>query len=145
MGVAGAALLMGCTSYHPVTAPTVVVRDEVQVQLTAAGSQALVPVLGPGVRLVEGTVRERAADGALLLTGTMLTLEGDDRRPGPGTPVAIPLPAIARVDRRMRDKGRTRLTVAVIVGGFTAVVVTALRSTRFRGQGQTAQGPGVPD
>jgi hypothetical protein len=59
--------------------------------------------------------------------------------------VVIAAGAIVRCDRRTLDRGRTRLTVAAIAGGFTAVVVSVLRSTRFRGQGQTGQGPGVPE
>ncbi len=135
----------GCHSYRPVSSAAVAVRDEVQVTLTPEGSRALVPVLGPGVRMVEGVVRERQGDGAVVLTGTQLLLEDGDRRPGPRAPVVIAADAVARSDRRTLDRGRTRLTVAAIAGGFTAVVVSVLRSTRFRGQGQTGQGPGVPE
>jgi hypothetical protein len=135
----------GCHRYRPVTAAAVAPRDEVQLQLTPEGSRGLVPVLGPGVQMVEGVVRERQGDGALVLTGTQLVLEDGDRRSGPRAPVVIAAGAIARCDRRTLDRGRTRLTVAAIAGGFTAVVVSVLRSTRFRGQGQTGQGPGVPE
>lgn len=135
----------GCRSYRPVTPVAVAPRDEVQVQLTADGSRTLVPLLGPGVRLVEGTVRDRPADGSIVVTGAQLVLEDGDRRPGPRAPVAIPADAIARTDRLTLDRGRTRLTAAAIVGGFTAVVVAVLRGTRFRGQGTTGQGPGVPE
>lgn len=135
----------GCHSYRPVTAAAVAVRDEVQLTLTPEGSRALVPVLGPGVRIVEGVVRGRQGDGAVVLSGTQLVLEGGDRRPGPRAPVVIAADAIARSDRLTLDKGRTRLTAAAIVGGFTTVVVAVLRGTRFRGQGTTGQGPGVPE
>lgn len=143
--IATGAALSGCTGYRPVTVPAVAVRDDVQVELTAPGGQALVSVLGPGVRVIEGVVRERTADGSLRLVGTVLQLEDGDRRPGPSTAVVIPPEAIQRIERRALDRPRTRITVAAVVGGFTAVVVSVLRSTRFRGQGQTAQGPGVPE
>lgn len=135
----------GCRSYRPVTTVAVAPRDEVQLLLTLEGSRTLVPLLGPGVRFVEGIVRDRPTDGSIVVAGAQLVLEDGDRRPGPRTPVAIPAEAIARTERLTLDRGRTRLTAAAIVGGFTTVVVAVLRGTRFRGQGTTGQGPGVPE
>lgn len=143
--VAACAALAGCRSYRPIATAAVAPQDEVQLQLTADGSRALVPLLGPGVRLVEGIVRDRPPDGSVVLSGAALVLEDGDRRPGPRAPVAIPAEAIARTDRLTLDRKRTRLTAAAIVGGFTTVVVAVLRGTRFRGQGTTGQGPGVPE
>ena len=135
-----ASTLSGCYRYRPTETLRVQSGEQIRLQMTRAGAEAVAARLGPETAVVEGRVRADGASG-IQMTVLQTTRWGDGGLiRWTGELVTIPHDAIARTELRTLDRGRS------VMAGGVAVLATIgtfliLRATTGGGSGDT---PGVP-
>lgn len=132
--------LGGCYRYRPAEALHAQPGEQVRLQLTRAGAEAVASRLGPETAVVEGRVRADSGDG-IQMTVLQTTRWGDGGLiRWTGESVTIPRTAIARTEQRTLDRGRS------VVAGGVAILATIgtfliLKATTGGGSGESS---GVP-
>jgi hypothetical protein len=113
-------LLAGCYSYSPLT--TQPRPDQhVSLQLTRAGSDTLLPLLGIGVRAVEGFVIQTTQAG-YQMTVSGVSGAGDFHTEWRGERVEIPLHLVRDIQERRFSLGRSVLLAGAAVGASLGAV-----------------------
>jgi hypothetical protein len=110
----------GCYRYTPIDSPSSALGSEVRVRLTDAGAVTLGPLVGNRIELVDGVISS-VADSGLTLSVTSTTDRLGVEVPWKGEAVLFPNSALAGVERRSLDRGKSYL-----VGGITAGLVAAV-------------------
>lgn len=132
----------GCYSYQPVDGPVPVSREQVRVELTGAGEDAMMEQRGISLERFEGRVLEESGDELTMeirLPANRLAF--NDRDVLDTLPVLRP--HIRSVDLKQFSAGRTVLGVAgglAGLAGIYALVETVVSSTE---EGGTGDGGGV--
>lgn len=111
-----------CYQYLPSQSASVRVGEEVRLHLTSGGSAALQPLVGSDVEAIDGRVVSRAD------TAYAVSVGGTTKRAGVtavwnGEQIAVPVGAIASVDRRVLSKRKTFLLSAASIGGAALVAI----------------------
>ena len=131
----------GCYRYTPIDSQAPALGSEVRVRLTDAGAVTLGPLVGNRVELVDGRIAS-VADTALTLSVTGTTDRLGVEVPWKGEQVSFPRSALAGLERRSLDRGKSYM-----VGGIAAGVV-ALVGVGFtiagNGGGAQTGGTGTP-
>jgi len=120
--IAAGTSLSGCYRYTPIDtqASASALGDEVRLRLTDAGAVTLAPLVGNRVEIVDGRLSS-VADTALTLSVTSTTDRLGSETPWKGEQVTVPRSALAGIERRHLDRGKSYL-----VGGITAGLVAAV-------------------
>jgi hypothetical protein len=130
-----------CYRYTPIDSPSPALGSEVRVRLTDAGAVTLAPLVGNRVELVDGRVSSVADTSVTLsVTGTVDRLGSEVT--WKGEQVVFPRSAVAGLERRSLDKGKSYL-----VGGIAAGLVAAVGigfSISGNGSGGQSGGTGTP-
>jgi hypothetical protein len=109
-----------CYRYTPIDVPSPALGSEVRVRLTDAGAVALAPLVGNRIEMVDGRVSS-VADTAVTLAVTGTTDRLGSEIPWKGETVMFPRSAVASVERKHLDRGKS-----YIVGGIAAGLVAAI-------------------
>ena len=147
-----AALLLFCACYRytPQTGAAVPLGKDLRLTLTTSGAATLIPILGRETVAVEGRVMSLSDSGYVVaVSGTLkrgLGSSGEttSRTPWVGESVTIPRAAVAGVELRSLDAGRTGLTSALIVVAAVAtvrIIVHAIGSSGGPADGGTVVTP----
>jgi hypothetical protein len=125
---------LGCYEYTDTTSAGLHPGEVVRVALTAPGSAALAPAIGPGATSLGGRVMSLAPNDMTI------ALTEIDRSVGPeqflaGEPISVPLASFAGVQRRRVDKGRTALAVGGVVALFVVGQVIVDQTSIFSSKG----------
>jgi hypothetical protein len=115
-----AVVLSGCYSYTPITSPAPGVGSDVRVDLTDLGSAQLANTVGQRVGAIDGRTVS-ASDTSLTLTVAQTISHDGTVAHWNDEQVVIPRGAIARIQGRRLDTGRTYLASAVTVAGAFVV------------------------
>ena len=120
--ISAGTLLSGCYQYTPIDSQVSAsaLGDEVRLRLTDAGAVTLAPLVGNRVEIVDGRLSS-VADTALTLSVTSTTDRLGSETPWKGEQVTVPRSALAGIERRHLDRGKSYL-----VGGITAGLVAAV-------------------
>ena len=137
-------LLSGCYRYVPsTTAPAP--GAEVRLDLNAAGSASLVPILGQNTRAVEGRLSSVADSGYVIaVSGTVKHGQGSGGEPTTtrttwaGESVRIPRNALEGVELRSLDSRKT--TFAAVLGAALTVVAVKLITHAIGSSGSGTEG-----
>ena len=113
----------GCYSYLPVTTPHPEAGTSVAVTLTDAGTLELGRYLGFDAFIVRGRYVSADEHGLVVSVTTVETRRGD-WAPWAGETVTLPMAAVASLQLRQFDKGRTILLAGVGVAGLAASAAT---------------------
>jgi hypothetical protein len=118
--IAAGTVLGGCYRYTPIESDASALGTEIRLRLTDAGAVTLGPVVGNRIELVDGRLSS-VADTSLTLsvTGTIDRLGAETA--WKGEQVTFPRSALAGVERRELDRGKSYL-----VGGITAGLVAVV-------------------
>ena len=125
--------LMGCYVYVPVTQSPM--TGDGRIVLTSAGSTALQPQLGTGVREIDGTILRMSAD-SIVITVAQTTTDTRERFVQSGLTVAVARPYVQQVAARTLSRKRSVGLAATVL----AVISIALGATS--GVGGSASGDG---
>ena len=121
----------GCFGYQSLPANTPPGLD-VRVSLDPTAVASLEGALGPRASLLEGRLVGRTDSTVTVAVRAVTRIGGDEER-WSGDPVAVPLRAVERVERRRFDVFRT----ALAAGG---VVAAAVLAGRLAGEGEGGGG-----
>jgi hypothetical protein len=130
-----------CYRYTPIDVPSPALGSEVRVRLTDAGAVALAPLVGNRIETVDGRVSS-VADTAVTLAVTATTDRVGSEVPWKGETVVFPRSAVASVEQKHLDRGKSYL-----VGGIAAGLVAAIGvgfSVTGSGGGTASNGTGSP-
>lgn len=128
-----------CFHYEPLGNEPPTTGAMVRVHLTEPGTLALVPVLGPGAREVDG-VLVGVPDTAFVVAVSAVTREGA-RITWAGETVALRRDAVAFMEHRKVDRTRS----AIAAGGIIASMFLTARLARNAGGGAPGtDGGGAP-
>jgi hypothetical protein len=130
-----------CYRYTPIESSSPALGTEVRVRLTDAGAVTLAPLVGNRVELVDGRISS-VADTGLTLAVTATTDRLGVEVPWKGEEVVFPRSALAGVERRSLDRGKSYL-VGGIAAGLVAAVGVGFSITGNGGGGRTG-GTGSP-
>ena len=131
----------GCYRYTPIDSPSMALGSEVRLRLTDAGAVQLAPLVGNRIELIDGRIYSVADTGlTLAVTGTTDRLGVEV--PWKGEQVTFPRSALAGVERRSLDRGKSYL-VGGIAAGLVAAVGVGFSITGNGGGGRTG-GTGSP-
>lgn len=135
-------LLSGCYRFVPETEPRPEPGGEYRAVLTTEGSQRLERYLGQGVASVTGRVVAASDTSFLLAMGS--SVKRDDPRPvvWSGERITIPFSAVARLERRELDRGRT-IRAALVGGGGLLLAGAIWMSIGGRAEGSPPGGNGT--
>jgi hypothetical protein len=120
----------GCYRYSAIEPTAAVPDSEVRLNLTPAGSLALVSTLGVSTAAAEGRIVRLTDNGYVLAVSS--TLKRTDENPESmtrtvwaGDSVSIPRSAVASVEQRSLDRRRTTVaaSVATILGVLAAKII----------------------
>jgi hypothetical protein len=131
----------GCYRYTPIDSQSPALGSEVRVRLTDAGAVTLGPLVGNRVELVDGRISS-VTDTALTLSVAGTTDRLGVEVPWKGEQVTFPRSALAGLEQRSLDRGKSYL-----VGGITAGVVALVGvgfSITGNGGGGKTDGTGSP-
>jgi len=131
----------GCYRYTPIDSQSPALGSEVRVRLTDAGAVTLGPLVGNRIELVDGRIAS-VSDTALKLSVTGTTDRLGVEVTWKGEEVTFPRSALAGLERRSLDRGKSYL-----VGGIAAGVVAAVGvgfSITGNGGGARTGGTGSP-
>jgi len=117
---ASAVTSSACYRYTPIDSPSPALGSEVRLRLTDAGAITMAPLVGNRIELVDGHVSS-VADSAVTLSVTGTTDRLGSEVTWKGEQVVFPRSAVAGLERRSLDKGKSYL-----VGGITAGLVAAV-------------------
>jgi len=109
-----------CYRYTPIDSPSPALGSEVRLRLTDAGAITMAPLVGNRIELVDGRISS-VADTAVTLSVTGTTDRLGSEVPWKGEEVVFPRSAVAGLERRSLDKGKSYL-----VGGIAAGLVAAV-------------------
>jgi hypothetical protein len=107
----------GCARYVSVAPAEAPFGRDVRVELSQAGALRLGGSIGARARYVEGRVNGTTPDGNLLVAASTLVRDNGSEETLSGSEVALPTDAIAGVQVRRLDAGRSALAMAAAVGG----------------------------
>jgi hypothetical protein len=110
----------GCYRYTPIDSPSPALGSEVRLRLTDAGAITMAPLVGNRIELVDGHVSS-VADTAVTLSVMGTTDRLGSEVTWKGEQVVFPRSAVAGLERRSIDKGKSYL-----VGGIAAGLVAAV-------------------
>jgi hypothetical protein len=120
----------GCYRYSAIEPNAATPATDVRLNLTAAGSAALVSTLGVSTAAVEGkVVRVTESDYVLAVSSTLKRTDEDPasmtRTVWAGESVSIPRSAVAGVEQRSLDRRRTTVaaSVATVLGVLAAKLI----------------------
>ena len=140
--VAASTVVSGaCYRYTPIESASPALGTEVRLRLTDAGAVTLGPLVGNRVELVDGRISS-VADTGLTLSVTATTDRLGVEVPWKGEEVVFPRSALAGVERRSLDRGKSYL-VGGIAAGLVAAVGVGFSITGNGGAGRTG-GTGSP-
>jgi hypothetical protein len=134
-------VVCGCYQSVPVELNRVEPGTKLRVTLTDAGADSLARYLGPGVETVDGKLIS-STDANVSLGVTSVAMRSGQDQFWKGETVAIPRSALATVQQRKVNKGRS-----LILGGALVAALASLRLTGVvggNGGGRGTQPPGGP-
>ncbi len=138
-------LITGCYTYRVAPPGALIDGAEVRVRLTSDGATALTDAAGLRLRMLEGRLQERRADGALVILPSGVTTLDGDALPWRRGALAVPAQALEGIEQRTINRRRSIGAAAGVAGVFAGVVLFAFRSIWGRGGSSTGQGPGTPE
>jgi hypothetical protein len=109
-----------CYRYQPIDSASPALGTEVRVRLTDAGAVTLAPLVGNRIELVDGTISS-VADTAVTLAVTQTTDRLGSEVPWKGESVVFPRAAVASLERKSLDRGKSYLTGGILAGLVAAV------------------------
>lgn len=142
---AALALQSACYAYQPVARPLASQHERLRVRLTSDGTTALARDLGPRIALVEGTLDEVSADGALSIAVDWVQSVDGVRQPWTGEGrLSIPPMYVDGVQRHTLQRTRSVVAGVALAGGLVALAVVALRTGGAGGGGDGGTGGPPP-
>jgi hypothetical protein len=130
-----------CYRYTPIDSPSPALGTEVRVRLTDAGAVTLAPLVGNRIEVVDGRISS-IADTAVTLSVTGTTDRLGSEVTWKGEQVSFPRSAVAGLERRKLDRGKSYI-VGGIAAGLVAAVGVGFSITGSGGGGKTG-GTGSP-
>ena len=127
-----------CYRYTPIDSSSPALGSEVRLRLTDAGAIVMAPLVGNRIELIDGHVSS-VADTAVTLSVTQTTDRLGSEVTWKGEQVVFPRTAVAGLERRSLDKGKSYL-----MGGITAGLVAAVGiGFSISGNGSSGQSSGT--
>ena len=120
MMAASTVLSGACYRYTPIDSPSPALGTEVRVRLTDAGAIALAPLVGTRIEVVDGRISS-IADTAVTLSVTGTTDRLGSEVTWKGEQVSFPRSAVAGLEQRSLDRGKSYLAGGIAAGLVVAV------------------------
>jgi hypothetical protein len=131
----------GCYRYQPIEAASPALGTEVRVRLTDAGAVSLAPLVGNRIETIDGRISS-VADTAVTLSVTGTTDRLGVDVPWKGEQVTFPRAAVASLERKSLDRGKSYLAGGIAAGLLAAVGIGF--SITGNGGGSSSGGTGSP-